>query len=310
MIDTQVQSFKSPEGRQHSVAGAGFRRTISREARLSGIGLHSGETVNLWLAPAPAGTGLVFRSTTPDQGDIAVSPFNVIDTVNAVTLGNRRWKVQTVEHLLAALAALSITDLYMTLDSFEAPILDGSSAGFYEALTGAGVVDLDERLEPIRLQTAAWVVDGDKYLVALPHDGLRVTYSIDFNHPLLRAKTIQIDLDGDALAREILPARTFGFLRDVEAMRARGLIKGASIDNAVVLTEDGYLNDSLRFEEECVRHKILDLIGDLYLLGRPLHAHLIASRAGHTLDAALARKIYTQAAMDELSRRKEDRRGR
>ncbi len=282
------------------------RRTIAREIQLRGIGLHSGETVHLHCAPASAGTGLVFRHTNRNYGEIQVSPFNVTETVNAVTLASRHWRVQTVEHLLAALAALRISDLYLTLDAQEIPIMDGSSAEFYAALVDAGVVDLPESLAPIRLQNAAWVVEGNKYLVALPHDGLRITYTIDFDHPDLRGRTLTIDLDDEGIAREILPARTFGFLRDVEALKAKGLIKGASEENAVVLTDDGYLN-ALRFPEECVRHKALDLIGDLYLLARPVEAHFIAHRAGHALDVALARKIYMQAAMDELGRRKIER---
>lgn len=281
------------------------RRTVAGPVHLEGAGLHSGEIVHLTIEPAPAGTGLVFRNTDADLGDIPVTPFQVTETLNAVTLSNKKWRVQTVEHLLAALATLGLTDLILTLDAEEVPILDGSSQVFYDALVGE-TQDLDESIEPIRLANAAWVVDGDKYLVALPHDGLRVTYSIDYNHPMLRGKSMTIDLDPDVLAREILPNRTFGFLRDVEALRAKGLIKGAGLENAVVLTEEGSLNE-MRHPEECIRHKILDLIGDLYLLGRPLQAHIIASKAGHALDVALARKILTSSAMDELGRRRGQR---
>jgi len=281
------------------------RRTVRNPVLLKGAGLHSGETVRLEMAPAPAGTGLIFRNTDASLGDIPVSPFHVSETVNAVTLSNRKWRVQTVEHLLAALATLGLTDLILTLDAEEVPILDGSSLVFYEALAGE-TQDLAESVAPVRLTNAVWVVEGDKYLVALPHDGLRVTYSIDYNHPLLRGKSMTIDLDPETLAREILPKRTFGFLRDVEALSAKGLIKGAGLENAVVLTEDGAVNE-MRHPEECIRHKILDLIGDLYLLGRPLHAHIIASKAGHALDVSLARKILTTAAMDELGRRRGQR---
>lgn len=283
------------------------RRTLAHTIDLSGVGLHSGEIVHLRCEPAPAGSGLVFRHNKASNGEIPVSPFHVAETVNAVTLANRSWRVQTVEHLLAALAALRITDLYLFLDAQEIPIMDGSAAEFYAAFASAGIVELDEELSPIQLKNPAWVVDGNKYLVALPHDGLRISYTIDFNHPDLRGQSMTMDLDDETIAREILPARTFGFLRDVEALKARGLIKGASAENAVVLTDDGYLNER-RFPEECVRHKALDLIGDLYLLARPVEAHFIAHRAGHAMDVALARKIQMQAAMDELGRRKLERR--
>ncbi len=280
------------------------RRTIKSETTVSGVGVHSGETVHLKLSPAPAGTGLIVRSPRREDGEIEISPYSVVNTLNAVTLSNGTWQVQTVEHLLAALATVQITDLYIELDSFEMPIMDGSSAEFYAAVVSAGVTELDQTIEPIRLTNAVWVVEGDKYLVALPHDGLRVSYHIDYQHPLLSGKSLTIDLDAQILAEEILPARTFGFLRDVDHLKSKGLIKGASLDNAVVLTEDHYLNEELRFPEECIRHKVLDLIGDMYLLGRPIQAHFIASKAGHGLDVALARRIMTQVSVDELARKR------
>jgi UDP-3-O-[3-hydroxymyristoyl] N-acetylglucosamine deacetylase len=284
------------------------RRSIKSPITVTGVGVHSGETVHLKLSPAPAETGLVFRSASRTAGEIEVSPYHVVNTLNAVTLSNGEWHVQTVEHLLAALLAAGITDLYMELDSYELPIMDGSGAEFYSALQAAGIADLDaDALEPIRLTNAVWVVEGDKYLVALPHDGLRVSYHIDYQHPLLSGKSLTMDLDPDILATEILPARTFGFMRDVDQLKARGLIKGASLDNAVVLTDDSYLNESLRFPEECIRHKVLDLMGDMYLLGRPIHAHFVASKAGHGLDVALARRIMTQVSVDELARRRAGR---
>ncbi len=284
-----------------------FRRTVQDELTVAGIGLHSGETVSMRLIPAPAGTGLIFRNKDASLGEIEVNPFKVVNTLNAVTVSNGKWHVQTIEHLLAGLATAGITDLYIELDSSEIPIMDGSSQKFYEAVLEAGVREFEDVLEPIRLTNAVWVVEGDKYLVALPHDSFRVSYNIDYNHPLLRGKSITIDLDESVLADEILPARTFGFLRDVEMLKSKGLIKGGSIDNAIVLTEDGVLNEDLRYPEECIRHKVLDLVGDLYLLGRPIHAHVIASKAGHGLDVALARRILTQVSVDELARKRAER---
>ena len=283
------------------------RLTIRQMTQITGLGIHSGDPVTLKCLPAPVGTGLEFRTPRRNDGTIQVSPFNVVETVNAVTLANRNWRIQTVEHLLAALAGLGVTDLIMEIDAQEIPIMDGSALPFMQALEDAGLQELDAFIEPISITNPVWVVDGDKYLVALPADTYRATYSIDFDHPLLRGQSISIDLSPENLREQILHARTFGFLRDVEAMKARGLIRGASLDNAVVLTEDGFMNESLRYPDECVRHKVLDLVGDLYLLGRPLNAHIIASRAGHALDVALARKIQTQAAMDELASLRKDR---
>lgn len=279
------------------------RMTVSRPVTICGTGLHSGNTVCLSIIPATSG-GLVFQSKQDLSVQLPVSPFFVKDTVHAVTLASKDWKVQTVEHLLAALAAAGITDAVLQLDSTEVPILDGSALPFYEEIMSAGLIDLGTPVEPIRLTSPVWVVEGDKYLIALPDDQMRVTYSIDFNHPLLRGQSLSIDLNSDTFVKDIISARTFGFLRDVEEMKARGLIKGGSPENAVVLTETGYLNDSLRFENECIRHKILDLVGDLYLMGRPLQAHIIASRAGHALDVTLAKKIMKRVTLDELAARK------
>ncbi len=280
------------------------RATVRGTVQIDGIGLHSGESVNLWIKPAPAGTGLVFRNRKTGS-TIEVSPFNAVDTRQAVTLSNRNWKVQTVEHLLAALAATGITDAILELDSVEIPILDGSSQIFCDEILRVGVRSLGVPLEPIRLSSAVWVVEGDRYVVALPSDSFQITCTIDFPHPELKGKTLRVDFEGDTFIKEIAAARTFGFVKDVEAMRAKGLIKGASLDNAVVLTDDGYLNpEGLRFPDECVRHKVLDIVGDLYLLGRPLQAHLIAFRGGHGLDVALGRLILQRVALDELAQRR------
>lgn len=284
-----------------SIIGGSTRKTVRETVRLRGVGLHSGNPVNLRIEPSES-KGLVFRTAKGTM--IPASPFYVTETTNAVTLTKGTEKIQTVEHLLAALAAAGITDAVLEVDSHEIPILDGSALPFYEAVMAAGVKDLGIPLEPIKLQSAVWVVDKDKYLVALPADRLTVTYSIDFPHPMLRGLSATLDLDTETFVNDIMSARTFGFYKDVETMKAKGLIKGASIDNAVVLTEDGYMNDSLRYEDECLRHKVLDLIGDLYLMGRPIQAHIIAFKAGHGLDVTLGRKILTRISMDELAARK------
>ncbi len=281
------------------------RATISESLQISGIGLHSGKTVNLGLHPAEAGTGLIFRASGNQEGDIKVNPFNVADTQQAVTLGNGNWSISTIEHVMCALAIAGITDLYLEIDAPEIPILDGSAKPFYEAIMATGVSDLGIPVEPIQLAVPTWVVEEDKYIIALPHDGFRVTYGIDFDHPLLRGQSYSEELNSEVFVQELLGARTFGFLKDAEALKAKGLALGASEDNAVILTEDGFVNESLRYQDECVRHKVLDLVGDLYLLGRPLNAHIIASKAGHKLDVALARNVLNALSMNELALKRE-----
>lgn len=280
------------------------RATVAREVNIEGTGIHTGEKGQILLKPAEAGTGLIFRGTGSRIGDIPVSPFYAQDGVQAVTLGNRHWQIKTVEHLLCAMAAAGISDCIMETTMGEVPILDGSSLPFYEKIMEAGVQELDEAMEPLQLSNPVWVIENDRYVVALPSEEFKVTYTIDYPHPMLRGQTMTLQLNAENLIDDVLPARTFGFLKDVEELRKRGLIQGGSLENAVVLTDDGYLND-LRFDDECIRHKILDLVGDLYLLGRPLKAHIVAFRAGHSLDIALAKKIQTRIAMDELASRKD-----
>ena len=285
------------------------RGTVQREILISGVGLHSGEQATLRILPAERPEGLIFRATGSRLGDIPITPFHVTNTQQAVTLGNQNWQVQTVEHLMAALAGAGITDAYLEIDGPEVPICDGSAQPMYEAIVSAGVADLGIPVEPIRLNSALWVTDGDRYLIALPHDNLKVTCSIHYPHPLLHNQTISAEFETDTFIKDFLSARTFGFMQEVEALKARSLIKGASLDNAVVFTETGCVN-TMRFPNECVRHKVLDLLGDLYLLNRPIQAHLIASKAGHGMDVELAKKIFKATTMDEMSARKKRRNAR
>lgn len=285
-----------------------YRKTLKSQIVVSGIGLHSGKKVTLKLIPAESHTGLIFISNVKNKKSIIpVSLSHVVDTSNAVTLGDGFRIVQTVEHLMAALYTRGITDLIMEIDSSEIPIMDGSSRPFLEAIDSIGVVESAETIDPIHITTPVWVVDGDKYIVILPSDTLKVTYNIHFNHPLLRGQSITMDLNENILAQEVLPARTFGFLRDVEALQARGLALGGSLDNAIVLSDEGYLNDSLRFDNECIRHKVLDLIGDLSIVGRPIIGHIIASKAGHALDVSMGKLVMSRITGDEISKFKSKR---
>jgi UDP-3-O-[3-hydroxymyristoyl] N-acetylglucosamine deacetylase len=288
----------------NSYLGKSNRHTVKAPVRIKGKGVHSGQESILLIEPAEAGSGLVFYPSRNQKGLIPVSPFHVIDTSNAVTLGNDSWQVQTVEHFLAACSVIGLTDARLTISSHEMPIMDGSSLPFFEAIQAAGLHELPQTVEPIELKNAVWVVDKDRYIVALPSRNFKATYSIHYDHPALSGQSLHINLSNDVFEQEIMRARTFGFLRDVEALRKKGLGLGATEENTVVLTDEGFGN-SLRYENECVRHKILDLVGDLYLMGRPLKAHIVAHKAGHSLDVNLAKRILTSAAMDELARRRE-----
>lgn len=284
------------------------RKTIKNDVSVKGIGLHSGKQVQLRMIPAKLNTGIIFISNNKNKSfSIKSSLENVVDTSNAVTLGDGIHTIQTVEHIMAALSTLGITDLIIEVDSIEIPIMDGSALPFIEAIQDVGMIDLGGVVEPIKIQNPFWVVDGDKYLVALPADEFKATYSINFDHPLLKGQSYSISLTTENIKREIISARTFGFLRDVEALQSRGLALGGSPENAVVLTDTGYVNEDLRFEDECVRHKILDLIGDLAIVGRPIVGHIIASKAGHTMDISLGKLILSSVTGNEISKFKSRR---
>jgi len=222
-------------------------------------------------------------------------------------LGDGINTIQTVEHILAALHTRGITDAILEIDSLEIPIMDGSSLPFMQAIELSNLYEFEEIVEPLKIQNAVWVVDGDKYLVILPSDTLKVTYHIDFKHPLLKGQSYTTEINEMILENEILPARTFGFLRDVKALQEKGLALGGSLDNAIVLTDDGFLNETLRYDNECVRHKILDLIGDLSIIGRPIIGHILASKAGHALDISMGKLLLSKLTGDEISKYKSKR---
>lgn len=303
---TEIARTRSAERPDHYV-GRTHRATVRQTVEFRGPGIHTGGTAILRIHPAEIGTGLVFQSTDPSLESIPVSPNAVVSTAQAVTLGNGAWQVHTVEHVLAALSVHGVTDAILELNGSEVPILDGSAAEFHRGIQAAGVDVSDETIEPIRLTAPAWIVRHDKYLIAVPADEFRVTYTIDFPHPDLKGKTFTGPLNSQIMEDEIIDARTFGFLHEIEELRRRGLAQGGTLDNAIVLTETGYVNSDLRYPDECVRHKVLDLMGDLYLLGRPLLAHIIAFRAGHALDVALGQEILANIELDELKSKRQAR---
>ena len=268
------------------------RQTLASEARIEGVGLHTGLPVRLVLRPALAGSGVVFVRT--DLGGVAIPARleHAAEAFYATVLGEGALRVSTVEHLMAAVYALRIDDLRIELDAPEVPILDGSARPFVEALERAGRVELDVEREYLTLVRPVIVEERDKRIAAYPSREFRMTYAIEFDHPMLGYQELSASVwkAGD-FAEKLAPARTFTFERDVELLRAQGLARGGSLNNAVVLGEGEVLNSELRFPDEFVRHKMLDLTGDLSLLGHPLRAHVVAYRAGHDLHARLARRI-------------------
>ncbi len=270
-----------------------IRRTINDELYIEGVGLHSGNKTYLLCKPAPPYTGILFTRESKYPGEfIEAIAENVVDTSLAVTLGNGKWRVQTIEHLMSALHMLGITDIFIDTSNIEIPILDGSAGEFIQQFQQIGIRNYpDDIIEGITIKNPIWVIDGDKYLIALPANHFEVSYNIHFEHPLLKGQNYHAVIDRNHFLEEIARARTFGFLSQVEYLKSKGLALGGSIENAIVLDDKGYLNPSLRYENECVRHKVLDLIGDLSLTGRPILGHIIANKAGHALDVAMAKKI-------------------
>ena len=276
----------------HSPGPMARRQTVAAEIVLAGTGLHSGLPVRMRLLPAEAGTGIVFVRTDAGGARIPATLEHAAPSFYATVLCRGEVKVTTIEHLLAALAALQVDDLEIELDAAEPPILDGSARPFVEAILAVGRVKLPVEREYLTVTRPIVVEDGDKRIAAYPSDEYRVTYAIDFDHPRLGYQELSVGLWRERdYAEKLAPARTFTFEGEVAKLRARGLALGGSLDNALVIGEDGLLNPALRFPDEFVRHKMLDLTGDLSLLGRPLRAHIVAYRAGHDLHGRLARSI-------------------
>lgn len=270
-----------------------LQRTIRKRTTIQGIGLHTGEPTSLSFAPAPENTGIYFvRTDLPGCPAIAAKANFVQATSLATTLGGEEFSVSTVEHCLSALAAFRIDNLFIELDGPEIPIGDGSAKVFLEALMEAGMVEQSEPRKYAYIDQNIYYGDEEKHAYVLPYNGLRVTCTIEFSHPKIGHQTMDIDINEHSFSREVSRARTFGFMKDVEAMRARGLARGGSLDNAIVLDEEEILNpDGLRYSNEFVRHKVLDALGDLVTLGMPMIGHLVLYKAGHDVMNRLVRKI-------------------
>ena len=274
-----------------------YQRTIHQTVTCSGIGLHTGEPVTLRLRPAAEDHGIVFiRTDLGPTVSIRASAKQVISSKLSTTVGCDGVSVQTIEHILAACAGLRVDNLVIEVDRPEIPILDGSAAPFVRLLQRAGIKG-QSRLQPyLRLIRPIQMGRPGSGLALLPTPFPKITYAIDFSDRVVQSQKYQYHCTEDEFIREIAPARTFGFLKDVEQMRAAGFIKGGSLDNAVVIGEQGVLNpEGLRFPDECVRHKVLDLIGDLALAGAPIVAHIVASCSGHEMNVDLLHHLQSQS---------------
>jgi len=274
------------------------QRTLKNVIRATGVGLHTGEKVFLTLRPAAANTGIRFRRVDlPEPVVIEATPQNVGETMLSTTLVNGTAKISTVEHLLSAFAGLGIDNAYVDVSAPEVPIMDGSAGPFVFLIQSAGIEEQEAPKRFIRIKKEVMVEDGDKWAKFEPYDGFKVTFSIDFDHPAFRRDTqvASIDFSTTSFVKEVSRARTFGFMRDIEALRKRKLALGGSMDNAIVVDNYRILNeDGLRYADEFVKHKILDAIGDLYLLGHSLIGCFVGHKSGHGLNNQLLRKLLAE----------------
>ncbi|MCH3930610.1 MAG: UDP-3-O-acyl-N-acetylglucosamine deacetylase [Dialister sp.] len=266
------------------------QHTIGKDVTYKGLGLHSGMPVTMTMHPAAPGTGIIFkRSDLPGGPEVPAQSRYITNTLRATTLEKGEAKVFTVEHVLSALYALQIDNCVIEMDSPEPPVGDGSAKTFCDMVEEAGIETQDEMIPILTLDTSAAVYEDNKFITALPYDGLRITFTSINPHPLLGTQMRDVVIDHDSYMKEIAPARTIGFTWELEAMRKMGLGKGGTLENAVVYSETECLSQ-LRFPDELVRHKILDILGDISLVG-PLHAHIIAVLGSHKLNAELSEKL-------------------
>jgi UDP-3-O-[3-hydroxymyristoyl] N-acetylglucosamine deacetylase len=278
-----------------------FEQTIRDSVSFSGIGLHSGVPVTMRILPAPAGTGICFRRTDLDSFDIEAVGRNVARVSYATSLMKKGVLISTTEHILSAFIGIGIDNAIVELDNLELPILDGSALPVLEAIQRVGLRRLRRPRTYWKIKRAVEVREGNKFIGVYPADRYCVAYTIDFPHPAIGMQSLELDLVADNYMREIAPARTFGFLHDEQMLRNMGLIRGASSKNAIILTDDSVQNGPLRFDDEFVRHKILDLIGDLALLGRRILGRVVADRAGHAMHTVLVSRLLRDRSLTETT---------
>ena len=280
------------------------QRTLKNVIRATGVGLHSGDTVYLTLRPAAPNTGIIFRRVDLDPVvEIEAKAVNVGETALSTTLVQHGQRVSTVEHLLSAFAGLGIDNAYIELNASEVPIMDGSAGPFVFLVQSAGIEEQNAPKQFIRIKKTVILEDGDKWAKFEPFEGFKVSFSIDFEHPAFKGRPQQVDVDfsSTSFVREVSRARTFGFMKDIEKLRENNLALGGSLDNAIVVDDYRVMNeDGLRYEDEFVRHKVLDAIGDLYLLGHSLIGSFSGHKSGHEVNNKLLRKLLADEESWEL----------
>jgi UDP-3-O-[3-hydroxymyristoyl] N-acetylglucosamine deacetylase len=278
-----------------------LEQTIAEAIEFTGIGLHSGAQVSMRLLPAPGGSGIVFRRTDLDNFEIPATGRNVAKVSYATSLMRQGVLISTTEHLLSALIGMGVDNVIAEVDNLEIPILDGSSLPYVAAIEQVGLRTQRRRREYIRVLHPIEVREGDKFIGVYPGSGYRIDYTIDFPAPIGRQST-SIDLAAETYGSFIAPARTFGYKADEQRLRDMGLIRGAGKENAIILGKEGPENGPLRFEDEYVRHKVLDLIGDLALAGHRIEGHVVAERAGHAMHTALVSRLMKDRSAWVLAR--------
>jgi len=278
-----------------------FETTVQRSVETSGVGLHSGAPVLMRILPAPASTGIVFLRTDLNRFPVPANWRYVARVSYATSLMRQGVLISTTEHLLSVLYSMGIDNAYIEINNLEVPILDGSGQPFVELLKFAGVKSYRRRKRYLRIRRPVTVEAHGKRITILPSDAFMLTCDVFYDHPLIGRQSLEMEVTPDRYAADIAPARTFGFEHELEQMRDMGLIRGASLDNAICFDRGAVQNDGgLRFDDECCRHKALDLIGDLALIGKPLLGHVIAERAGHAMHAALVARIMSDPTLYEV----------
>ncbi len=279
------------------------RRTITEEVKYKGVGIHKGEDIILRLKPAPVNTGIVFKRVDLEEGKnmIYIAMENIFELTRGTNLRNEYGAtIYTIEHFMSALYALGITDLYVEVDGNEMPIIDGSARVFIEMIENH-IHEYEEEVEEIVITEPIYVSKGDKYVIGLPYEGYKITYAINFNHSFLKSQMLEVEVNLDSYKAEIAKARTFGFDHEIAFLKANNLALGATLDNGILIQKDGVLNPGgLRYEDEFVRHKILDLIGDLKVLNRPIRGHILAVKAGHAVHNDFVKEIIKAKGIQEI----------
>lgn len=278
-----------------------FQTTVQRPVETKGVGLHHGVPVSIRILPAPAGTGIVFIRTDLDRFPVPASYRHVARVSYATSLMRQGVLISTTEHLLSVFYSMGIDNAFIEIDNLEVPILDGSGENWVGLLAEAGVKYYRRKRRYLRVLRPVTVEAPNKRLTVLPADRFMLSCDVFFNHPMVGRQTLEMEVTPERYARQLAPARTFGFAYELDQLRNMGLIRGASLENALCFDETSVMNpEGMRFPDECCRHKALDLIGDLALIGRPLLGHVIAERAGHAMHVALVAKIMSDASLYEV----------